>query len=117
MRLVREPGKGVVEVRAAITEAKGSTVVLDQITTIIPQAAIISGGVGLAAGSGGFAGGASIEVEIRDSITFERLMAGVDRRHGGKSMGGVFKTWDDVMAAFRFWAEAIVADLHRRSEG
>jgi hypothetical protein len=105
--VVTQPGPGVMEIRAAITEAEGAFVPLDVVTTVLPQAIIISGAVQLAAGTRGFAGAASIEMEARDSVTGEVLAAGVDRRIGGKTPEGMFSTWDDVKSAFRVWAERI----------
>lgn len=103
--VVTEPGPGVMEIRAAILEAEGSTVVLDSITTFLPQALIISSAVELATGTKGFAGEAAAAVEFRDSVNSKVLACAVDRRHGSKDPTDVFSTWSDVESAFRYWAE------------
>ena len=114
--VVTEPGPGVLEIRAAILEAEGSTVVLDSISTLLPQALIISSAVELATGTKGFAGEAAAAVEVRDSVTSEVLAEGVDRRHGGKDPIGVFSTWSDVEAAFKLWAENIRKKMQANSK-
>jgi len=105
--IVEKPGRGVLEIRAAITEAVGSTVVMDQVTTIVPQTAILTTVVGVPLGKAAFTGSAAAEIEIRDSRTRERLFAGVDKRVGRKHLSGVFETWSHVVDSFGVWAEDI----------
>lgn len=102
---VKEPGPGVMRIRAAITDAKKSRPVLDVVTTVLPQPRVVSSAKRLAFGTHSFVGRAGIEGEIIDSQTGERLGAMVDRRAGGKTLQGSLNSWDDVEQSFKFWAE------------
>ena len=102
---VKEPGPGVMKIRAAITEAQQSSVAMDMFTTVLPVGRILSGGKKLATGTNSFVGKASIEGEITNSQTGEVLGAMVDRRAGGKTLEGGNNSWDDVEKAIQFWAD------------
>jgi len=106
---VEEPGPGVMRLRIALTEAEGSRVVLDTVSTVIPIGLAISGIQKLATGSCSFVGSAGVEAEVQDSLTNERLMAGVDRRIGGKITGKVdkFNQWRTVKNSIDYWAERL----------
>jgi len=102
---VKEPGPGVMRIRSAITEAQQSKPILDSITTVIPHAQLLSGAKRLTFGTNSFVGSASVEAEVTDSQTGKVLVAGVDRRAGGKTLEGVRNSWDDVERSFTFWAD------------
>jgi hypothetical protein len=61
----------------------------------------------LSADTAATVGTASVEAELLDSITGDRLAAAVDQRAGTKSLftTRTFTTWGDVEAAANFWAE------------
>jgi hypothetical protein len=105
--IVKTPGPGVMRISVALTEAKKSKVGLNMITTIIPQAHLMSGAKKLATGTNSFVGKASVEGKITDSDTGEMLAAFVDRRAGGKTLRGSTKAWDDVEQAFSYWANKL----------
>ena len=102
--IVHRAGPGTLRVRVAITEAAKSWVVMDTLTTVIPHTRLISGIQKLATGTHSFVGKASIEGEILDAQSGERLAAAVDRRAGGKSFQGLMSSWDDVKEACQYWA-------------
>jgi hypothetical protein len=106
-RLVDRPGPDVLRLRAALTQAKGANVPLRTMTTIVPQALLLGTAVGLSADTASTVGTATVEMELLDSITGERLAAAVDQRAGTKSLltTRTFSTWGDVEAAASFWAE------------
>lgn len=106
-RMVERPGPGTLRVRAAITEAKGARVVGNTITTVIPQARMLSTLTGMATNTQAFVGKAAIEGEITDSMSGRRLAAVVDERAGGKTLRGLGGKWKDVDNAFRYWAERL----------
>jgi hypothetical protein len=105
-RIVDGPRPGVLQFRAALTEAKGANVPLKAITTIVPQLRLISTAVGVGADIVATVGEATIEAEVLDSMTKERLAAGVDQRAGKKAFTQL-KTWSDVKAACEHWAKAL----------
>ncbi len=105
--IVDKPGPGVLTLRSAITSGEPSNVALDIVATVIPQLNTLSKIGGLAADSSLTVGEAGAEAEIKDSVTGERLMAGVDHRVGARRLRGVTDKWSDVDEAFAFWAERI----------
>ena len=110
-QLVDGPGPGTLRIRTAITEARGSRVVLDVVSTVVPLARVLSAAKKLATGTHAFVGRAGIEVEILDVATGKRLIAAVDERAGGKALRGSTRTWSDVEAAYDHWARLIAARL------
>ena len=118
-QLVTEPGPNTMRLRVAITEADESEPVLDAITTIIPQARLLSGGKYLITGTNSFVGSATVEAEILDAQPGWgwRLMAAIDRRAGGKRLRGVHDKWKDVKDAFKFWAEKLDKRLAELRQG
>ena len=116
-QLVDRPGPGVIRVRAALTQAKGAKVPLRSITSILPPAFVLSTAVGLSADAATTVGTATVEVDLRDSITGDRLAAAVDSRAGTKSiLAGTrtFTKWGDVEAACNFWGERVAEFLVRQ---
>jgi hypothetical protein len=71
--------------------------------------------VGLSADVAATVGSATVEMELRDSITDERLAAAVDSRAGNKALftKRTFEKWGDVEAADRFWSQRIAWQLAR----
>jgi hypothetical protein len=105
--IVDHPGPRTLRLRAAITEAKGAKVVGNTITTIVPQARMLSTLTGLATNTQVFVGKAAIEAELTDSMSGERLIAAVDERAGAKTLRGIGGKWKDVDNAFKYWSEQI----------
>lgn len=114
-KIVDHPGPGVMRLRAAITEAKGSKVVMNTITSIVPQLRLLTTIVGMSAGTSVLVGKAGVEAELTDSMTGQRLMAGLDERQGTKAIRGGIKKWSDVKLAFDFWAERLQKRLETLS--
>jgi hypothetical protein len=106
-QFVDDTGPDVMHLRIAITQAEGSSVVLDTLSTIIPIGRIITEAKLMIAGTGSFAGAAGCEAELTDTITGVRLAAAVDRRIGRKSVKGVFSKWSDAENAYDEWAEKL----------
>jgi len=104
---VTYPGPDVMRIRVAITEAEGSWIVLDTLTSIHPGTVALSGLKQLAVGSGTFVSKTAIEFSIEDSISREPLIEGIDRRSGGKNWVKKFNSWGKVEASYDFWAEKL----------
>ncbi len=90
--IVKTPGPGVMRISVALTEAKKSKVGLNMITTIVPQAHLLSGAKKLATGTNSFVGEASIEGKITDSNTGERLAAMMDRSGRWEDPQGIYES-------------------------
>jgi len=111
--IVQKPGSGVMRLRVALTEAEGSYVVLDTVSTVLPIGLALAGLQTAATGSCSFVGSAGVEAELQDSETGKRLMAAVDRRVGGKvtGKGDKFDEWRTVKNAVDYWAERLQTRL------
>ncbi len=100
--LVDEPGPDVFRLRIAVTDVVASKPGVDSVSTIMPVGLAITtikkGSSGKSAG----VGEASMEAEILDSLTGERLAAAIDTKAGGKLEG--MTKWGPAEGAFRFWA-------------
>jgi hypothetical protein len=116
-RIATVPGRDTLRIRAAITEATGSSVAPDVVATVIPQVRLIGSLGGLAADSALTVGEASGEVEITDSLTDKVLAAGVDRRVGQRSVRGMLSRWSDVEEAWNHWAEQMRTRLVEEGAG
>ena len=114
--MTEQAGPGVLVVRGALTEADASQVALDIVATWIPQVRLVTTVTGLAADTALTVGKARGEVEVKDGVSGERLMAAVDERVGTRGIEGVTKKWSDVQMAFDDWAERLRQRLaeHRK---
>lgn len=108
--IVQRPGPDVLRVQVALTDAKGSDAVMNTISSVMPIRPI-SGLTELATGTQAFVGSAGIEARIVDAKSDELLVAVVDRRQGGKQPGKADETWNDVLAAFEYWADRLQGTL------
>lgn len=109
--VVKSPGPDALRFRAAITEARGSRVVLDLASTVLPPARVLSEVKRLATGTHAFVGRAGLELEVSDSTTGERLIAAVDERSGRKTPRGAGSTWSDVEESYDLWARIVASRL------
>jgi hypothetical protein len=119
--IVEKPGPGVLRIRLAITDVVPSNPALNTMSTIIPIGLAISSIKKAATGVHANVGQASVEAELVDSITGERLAAAIDRRVGSKTqiVEGMDK-WGHAKEAFAFWAGRLrrwLDDVHGRSQG
>ena len=84
--MVQKPDSNTLRLQVAITKVEESMVVLDVVSSIVPQARVLSTVKGLATGKPAFVGEASIEAKLSDAQTGKLLAAVVDRRVGGKKL-------------------------------
>jgi len=105
--IVEAPESGTMRIRLALTEATGSTVAGDIITTYLPPGILINTAKRLSTGTSAFVGQATGEIEIVDIVTNRRLAAAVDKRSGGKNYEGSLSTWADVEQACDYWSERL----------
>jgi hypothetical protein len=107
--IVTAPGTNVLRLRGAITEAQGSKVALNVVTSVVPQLKVLTTVGGMAADTATLVGEAGAEMEIVDSVTGDRLAAAVDRQTGTKAIirGDKFSKWGDVQSACEYWADRV----------
>lgn len=98
------PGPDVVRMRLAVTDLEPSNPVTGTITTVVPVGLAVSLVKKGATGEYTGIGSASMEVEFLDSMTNERIAAGVDKAPGGKLDVGKYSP---AKAAFEFWAKRL----------
>ena len=109
--LVSAPGNDVLRVRLAITDIETSNPAMSGITTVLPVGLAVSVAKKAATGSYTGVGGASMEVEFLDSMTNERLAAGIDTFNGSKMSG--FSKLGATKEAFEFWAKRLRVTLDK----
>jgi hypothetical protein len=116
IRIADRPGPDVLRLRAALTQAKGANVPVRTVSTVVPQMFVLGTVVGLSADTANTVGTATVEAEVLDSVTGERLAAAVDQRAGTKSLPTTrtFQKWGDVEAACNYWAERVAKFLVRQ---
>jgi G:T-mismatch repair DNA endonuclease (very short patch repair protein) len=110
-KMVMKPSEKTLQIEVAITDADTSNATMNTISTIVPQARLLSSLKGAATGKAGFVGEATAEARITDAHTGDILFAAIDRRVGGKEIDGMTDSWDDVKKAFTFWAEKLAFRL------
>jgi hypothetical protein len=120
-QIVDAAGPDVLVVRVAITEGKGSKPVMNLISTVYPAGMVLSYGKQLIWGTGAGVGVATIEGEILDGATNQRLAAAVDRRAGTKALRTKFDgRWGDAKLCFDWWSQrmaTVVAELKAGTYG
>ena len=116
IQMVNSPGPGVMRGRVALTEAKPTNVPLNAVATVVPQLRTLSTIVGMAANTSLTVGSATIEADVTDSLTNQRLAACVDERIGQRSVQA-FGTWSQVQAAFDHWAQQFAQKLAQLRSG
>ena len=106
--LVDEPGPDVLRIRFAITDVVATRPDLNTITAVAsPDSADESVKKGVT-GTHTYVGEASMEAELLDSLTSERLGAGIDRKAGSKDKVGTgIQKWEDAKDAFDYWARRL----------
>lgn len=105
--LVEQPGPGVLRLRVAITEAQGSMVALDTVSSVVPIGLALSSVKAIATGKHLSVGEIGSECEGLDSVTGKRLFAAEDARVGRKYTFKFdkFNKWHTAEDAFDFWAK------------
>jgi hypothetical protein len=99
-----KPGPGVVRMRLALTNIERSNPVSGTMTTVVPVGLAVSVVSRGATGEYVGIGSATAEVECLDSLTNERIAAGVDTMQGGKLDVGEL---NPVKSAFKYWATGL----------
>ena len=116
IKMVNGPGPGVMRGRIALTEAKPTNVVLNAVATVVPQIRTLTTITGLAANTALTVGSGTIEGDVTDSLTGQRLAACVDERVGQRSVQA-FGTWSQVQAAFDHWGQQFADRLAQLRSG
>ncbi|MDT8389482.1 MAG: DUF3313 domain-containing protein [Lentisphaeria bacterium] len=116
--LVDQTGPDVLKLRVAVTDARGSKVVLDTVSSVIPIGIAASTVKAVATGKHLSVGDVGAEMEVLDSQNGRRLAAAVDVRVGRKYTlkFDKFSKWRTAKDAFDYWAETIHLRLRELSK-
>lgn len=107
--LVDTLGPDVMRIRLAITNMEPSKPGLNLVVTAMPGGFGVKALKQVATGSHSFIGDTSMEAEILDSLTNERIAAVIDSREKGDKFRVTegLTRWGDVKDVFKFWAKRI----------
>ncbi len=103
--IVDTPGPDTLRFRVAITNVVPTNPELDAVTSHLPQTRLISQVKKITTGSHLYVGGASLEGELLDSRTDERLIAGIISRSGEKKLLQIKEKWSDVREIMDYLAK------------
>jgi Protein of unknown function (DUF3313) len=119
--IVNEPGPGVLELNVAITNVEPTGGKRNAVVTGATTAASVATVPGISLATPRISvGRISIEGEMLDSQSGERLVAFMTSKSGRRWFSGLrqFKKWGDIEAAFRSWAKDFrqrVDEVHAQS--
>lgn len=117
-QIVDQAGPDTLVIRGAITEARKSRPVANLVSSVYLPLKAVSFGKRLITGTDIAVGKCTVEAEILDSQTNQRLAAAVDRRAGTKALRTKFNsTWGDVKLAFDAWAQQLQTRLAQERTG
>ena len=105
--LVEKPASGSLLIQVAITHAERSWVAPQVLSKVSWQLQALNSVLTYFRGKPAFAGEITIEFTVRDSVTGQLLLIGIDRRVGGQNLFDkeVFNSWGDVQNSLEFWTE------------
>lgn len=116
--VVSQPGPDVLVVHAAITDMKKSKPVIGFVSSVYLPLKVISLGKQVITGTAIGVGGISVEAELLDGATHQRLAAVVDRRAGTSALRSKFaNTWGDIERCDDWWADRLVERLNEAKAG
>lgn len=106
--MVDSGGPDVLIIHAAITDAKTSKPAVGVVSSIYIPLKVVSLGKQELLGTAIGVGSVSVEGELLDGATNERLCAVVDSRSGSMAIRSKFTgTWGDVEKSFDWWAQRL----------
>jgi len=114
--VTNQAGPNTLRMRVALTQEQGAKVGLRTVTTVVPQLRVVGTLVGLGGDTATTVGSATVEMEILDPVTNQRLAAAVDSRAGTKVLFAkrAYQTWGDVGVACDYWSQRISWQLARQ---
>ncbi len=117
-QMVSQGGSDVLVIHAALTDARKSKPVAGAISSIYLPLKLISLGKQAIAGTAIGVGMVTIEAELLDGQSNERLVAAVDSRSGTVAIRSKFTNrWGDVEKSFDWWANRLATRLAEERAG
>ncbi len=109
--MAEAPGPRTIRLQAALTQLDGSDVVLNVVSTAVPQLRAVTGLEGYATGKPLFTGEAGMAFKVTDASSGQLMSEGVDGRIGQKHLMDSWQKWDDVDEAMSYWAQMFRYDF------
>ncbi len=104
-KMVSVPGPRTIRIKVALTDVEKAWVGVHTVTSILPVGWVLQGATDFATGKPNFSGEATVEIKVEDAQTTQLLIAGVDRRVGGRMIKGSFDSWVDVNRIMELWSK------------
>ena len=118
-QMVTSPEPNTLRIKVAIIKLKESDIAMETVSTVVPQARLITSLA--SAGSGkppSFVGQGSVQANVIDAETNELLSEGSDARVGGQSLSSVsINSWTDVENIMAFWVARTTYNLCKARKG
>ncbi len=111
-----QPGPGTLRLQAAVVDLGESHVTMGAISTYIPQVNLITSIATIAKDKPAFVGEMGVEFKFTDSSTGKLLVAGIDKRYGGKKLGKGTDSWADVFNIIDYYARLLQYRICRLQE-
>jgi len=102
-----QPGPETLRMQMAVVDLGESHVTMGAISTYIPQVSLITSIATIAKDKPAFVGEMGIEFKFTDSSTGKLLVAGIDKRYGGKKLGKGTDSWADVFNIIDYYAKLL----------
>ena len=109
--IVESPQSGTLRLQVALTQLHGSDVVLNVVSSAVPQLRVVTGLEGYATDDPLFTGDAGMAFKITDASDGKLLSEGADGRVGAEHVDDSWEKWSDVDASMKFWASMFRYDL------
>lgn len=106
-KIVNSPEPETLRIQLAIIDAEPSSKVSNVLSSVVPIGIGISAIKGASTGKQSGVGEITAEFKLTDAMTGELLGAAVDRRVGGKDVGGMFDSWYNADAGLKYWAKRV----------
>jgi hypothetical protein len=102
-----QPGPGTLRMQTAVVDLGESRVTMGAISTYIPQVNLITSIATIAKDKPAFVGEMGVEFKFTDSSTGKLLVAGIDKRYGGKKLGKGIDSWADAFNIIDYYARLL----------
>jgi len=102
--IVDKPGPDTARLQLALVDYEATWVGLDMVSTLYPAARVLAEAKALAVEKPSFVGAVQAEFKLSDSESGQVMIAGIDRRVGGKTLSKGVSRWSDVHNAMDYWA-------------
>jgi hypothetical protein len=117
-QMVTSTGPNTLRISVAIVKLKEANVAMETVSTVVPQARLLTSIADAGSKSPAFVGQASVQAKIVDAETNQLLAEGSDARVGGYSLSSVsLNSWTDVENIMKLWVARSTYNLCKLRKG